>query len=238
MRFKTLSLLFGLSALPLLANQIEKDDQDNYNSADFAKLSGETMGRAKMDHVFEIAYTPGIVNDLLIGSIAYAHIVGNGKGEVIIPFVGTQFNGNELTNANGQIDSIAMIAPKYKGIGTGLKYRNFVNRIEEGPFYGGGLRIYHWIWDYQKQVSGKIVSRNRSFQSFIPHFELGYISKLDKSISFVSSIEGGVALHTLDPLELGLEKNGTPFNQRDSLGKLDPIKFAYYSANIGLRFAF
>lgn len=242
MLFNRFTLFFCLSSA-FASNSLNSDD-DNVSASDFAKLNGEKVGRAKIDNNLEIAYTPGIVNDILVGSLAYTRIIGDGSGEIIIPLVGTQFKDKDMKSpSTGLVDSIAMVGPKYTGIGTGLKYRSFPRHLEEGPFYGGGLRIYHWIWEYQKlQLDSKTLNKGllehrKHFQSFIPHMELGYIARLDKTLSFIISAEAGVALHTLDPLELGREKNGTPFNQRTN-DKLDPAKFVYYSGNLGLRFAF
>lgn len=226
----TLLLAFGASCFA----------QDTYSAKDFKALSGNKIGRAKNDNVIEITYSPGVVNDFLVGTLAYNRIVGNGIGEVSIPLSVTQFKDKEMKKADGTTDSLAMFGPKYTGIGSGIKYRNFPNGLEEGMFYGGGLRVYHWIWEYQKlsSTSSTPKSLKRQFQTFAPLTELGFIKKFSPQASFVISGELGVALHTLDVLEIGNEKAGTPFNQKDSLNKLDPLKLVFYTANAGFRFGF
>lgn len=154
---------------------------------------GQKLGRAKKDHHIEANIMGGYALRHVGYSIAYSFIVNDGLGEVNIP-VTYQVDGSLPKDNNGSAVFIG------KGENTlaslAVKYRKFKDEIDEGLFYGGGLRIWHITGKYQRDINGTTTDFSDTFQAWNPLAEIGYTYKVSTEFGLVSSMELGGSFST------------------------------------------
>jgi hypothetical protein len=229
MRFSV--LLVGCLSCSLAFAQ-EDDSKSFVNAKDFRESIETKLGRAKNNNAIEFQYAPSNYFGVTAYSVSYSRVVRDGVGEVIFPFTFNQFtDADQMIQVNNQ--SIAGAKDlKYKVAGFGLKYRAFSRQIEEGFYYGGGLKVYHFIWDFEKYnlATSDYNHKSFQFQAFSPLFELGYLFSMSKNAQFVLGVEGGGVLNTFDRNEAGKTTN--------KFSKPGAENNVYGSGNVGIRFGF
>lgn len=189
-----------------------------------AQEFGQKLGRAKKDHHIEANLFGGFANKFIGYSLAYGYIVNDGLGEVNIPI--TYMPKSEQPNTTNTV--IWGSEPfKQTLMSIAIKYRKFRNEIDEGLFYGGGLRVWHITDAYQRIKNGEPDDYKDSFQVWNPLAEVGYTNKLSTDFGINTSLEFGGAFSTFPnpPNDPG----------RESVWSLTG---AYYSLNLGAFYAF
>lgn len=187
---------------------------------------GQKLGRAKKDHHIEANLFAGFANKLIGYSIAYGYIVDDGLAEINIPI--TYMVASELPNdANGSAQWDESKPPSNTLISIAVKYRRFKDQIDEGLFYGGGLRLWYIDETYSRVINGNSIEYNETFQVWSPISEVGYTYKVSTDFGINSSLEVGGAFSTFPdpPNDPG----------RESVWSTTGL---YYGINIGGFYAF
>jgi hypothetical protein len=200
------------------------------SAQDFREKVESKLGRAKNNNAIEINYNPSNYFGYTAYSVSLNRVVGDGAGEVLFPFTYNQVKEADQFRAEPGGAVLEASNQKYLIYGAGLKYRTFSNQIEEGLFYGGGLKFYHFVWNYTKNKASGPEDYSRGFQAFAPQFDLGYLLAMGKSSQLVFGLEAGGVLNTFDRTEVGSEKN--------IFSKPGLVNNAYVAGNIGLRFGY
>lgn len=196
---------------------------------------GQKLGRAKKDHHIEANLFAGPFAFKYIGySIAYGYIFDEGLGEVNIPFSIQPF-GFAPTNETGK----DYIDPSNLVIGTGLKIRKFKDQIDEGLFYGGGLRVWHIITKYDRDTGqDEPVEFEFSYQNWSPLGEIGYTQKFSTEWGANYSLELGGSFSTYEELAENTSDDKTD-NPGDP-GHTPAFDYTglYYAVNVGAFYSF
>ena len=197
---------------------------------------GQKLGRAKKDHHLEVNVYAGAFGFKHVGySIAYGYVYNDGLGEVNIPFSYQPF-GQPPTPANG---TMVYFNPSNVVIGSGLKIRKFKNEIDEGLFYGGGLRIWHIITKYERLKNKIPTAYEFSYQNWSPLTEIGYTQKFSTTIGANYSIELGGSFSTYDDLTENINTD-TAEDVPGDPGHTPAFDYTgvYYALNMGIFYSF
>lgn len=186
---------------------------------------GQKLGRAKKDHHLEANLFGGFANKFIGYSIAYGYIVSDGLGEVNIPITYMPKSEQPNTTNKGVIWGSEPFEQTLMSIA--IKYRKFRDQIDEGLFYGGGLRVWHITDSYQRLINGTPKDYEDNFQVWNPLAEVGFTHKLSTDMGINTSLEFGGSFSTFPnpPNDPG----------RESVWSITGV---YYSLNLGVFYAF
>jgi hypothetical protein len=195
------------------------------------------LGRAKKKHNFGLNTMGGLSNSLLAYSISYGKIINAGESEFTLTL--TYWETSDKPVENGSSKSILqVIDSKNVLLGFGVKYGSFFINLDEGFYYGGGLRVNLWETSYTRTNPKKPqkVKYRFQYQNIIPLLEIGYKYKFSVDWGLNFSAEGGWSLSTFDEAN-NLEAKGAITNVPPGDDERHPLfseNTYFWTVNIGV----
>lgn len=220
----TLPLAFVLAAQTAFSAPLDQSEDDNVDPLEFKNYE---IGDSRHSQSIEVNFGGGLANSIFYPSIAWNKIFWGGAGEIHIPFVYWVAHTEPTSESGAEFAD-----PSHTLIGSGLQIRYFKNNVDQGLFWGGGIKINYWDISYnrikQNQLDPKVPTSETSW-NIIPLVETGYLYPIEQVRDLYAQASG----------EIGWNLVQDSYEEQETRGELPFSKTSFYwTIQAGLSYAF